>query len=122
MVIPASGPNTGTFDASGDAGASGLVCQHGTVSDLVTIDREAFASGQLLDFTVPKEFTCDDGSGTFVVELVIHFDPVAKTETFTWRVLRGTAAYVRLQGAGTGSTVSSGPSRIQNTYAGTLVP
>jgi hypothetical protein len=122
MIIPARGPNTGTFDASGDAGASGLICQHGIVSDLVTIDREAFASGQLLDFTVPKRFTCDDGSGTFVVELVIHIDPVLKTETFTWRVLRGTAAYVRLQGAGTGSTMNSDPSLVQNTYTGTLVP
>lgn len=122
MVIPAKGPNSGTFDASGDAAASGLICQHGTVLDLVTIDREAFASGKLLDFTVPKKFTCDDGSGTFVVELVIHIDPVVKTETFTWRVLRGTAAYVRLQGAGTGTTLSSAPSRVLNTYTGTLVP
>jgi hypothetical protein len=51
-----------------------------------------------------------DGSGTFAVELVIHIDPVTKTETFTWRVLRGTAAYARLQGAGTGTTLRSGPS------------
>jgi hypothetical protein len=122
MVIPAKGPNTGTFDARGDAAASGLICQHGIVADLVTIDREAFASGKLLDFTVPKKFTCDDGSGTFVVELVIHIDPVLKTETFTWRVQRGTAAYVRLQGAGTGTTLSSGPSQGLNTYTGALVP
>lgn len=122
MVVPAKGPNTGTFDAKGDAAASGLICQRGTVLDLVTIDREAFASGKLLDFTVPKKFTCDDGSGTFVVELVVHIDPALKTETFTWRVLRGTAAYVRLQGAGIGTTLSSGPSQALNTYTGTLVP
>jgi hypothetical protein len=121
MVIAANGPNTGTFDARGDAGAGGLICQRGTVADLVTIDRQAFASGRLLDFTVPKRFTCDDGSGTFVVELVVHIDPVLRTETFTWRVLRGTAAYIRLQGAGTGTTLSSGPSQAVNSYIGTLV-
>jgi hypothetical protein len=122
MVIPATGPNTGTFDARGGAGASGLICQHGTVEDLVTLDREALASGRLLDFTVPKEFSCDDGGGTFVVELVIHTDPLTKAETFTWRVLRGTAAYARLQGGGTGTTLSPGPSQALNTYTGTLVP
>jgi hypothetical protein len=122
MVVSVKGPNTGTFDARGDASAGGLICQHGIVADLVTIDREAYASGKLLDFTIPKKFTCDDGSGTFVIELVIHIDPVLKTETFTWRVQRGTAAYVRLQGSGTGTTLSSGPSRAVNTYTGTLVP
>lgn len=122
MVIPAKGPNTGTFDARGDAGTNGLICQHGTVADLVTIDGEAFATGKLLDFTVPKKFTCDDGTGTFVVEIVVHIDSALKTETFTWRVLRGTAAYARLQGAGAGTTLSSGPSRVVNTYTGTLVP
>jgi hypothetical protein len=75
-----------------------------------------------LDFTIPKKFACDDGSGTFVVELVIHIDPVTKAETFTWRVRWGTAAYVRLQGAGTGTTLRSGPSQALNTYAGTFVP
>jgi hypothetical protein len=121
MVISATGPNTGTFDARGEASTSGIICRHGAVADLVVIDREAFASGKLLDFTVPKEFTCDDGSGTFVAELVIHIDPVLGSETFAWRVLRGTAAYERLQGAGTGRTLDSGPGQVLNTYTGALV-
>jgi len=66
--------------------------------------------------------TALDGTGTFVVERAIHLDPVTKAETFTWRVLRRTAAYVRLQGAGTGTTLGSGPSQALNPYAGTLVP
>jgi hypothetical protein len=121
MVISETEPNSGTFDAGGDAGASGRICPHGTVVDLVEIDREAFASGTLLDFTVPKEFTCDDGSGTFVVEVAIHIDAVLGTESFTWRVLRGTGAYARLQGAGRGATRSSGAGQVLNTYTGSLV-
>jgi hypothetical protein len=121
MVISATGPNTGTFDVRGEAGASGRICRHGTVADLVVIDRGAFASGKLLDFTVPKEFTCDDDSGAFVMELVIHIDPILKSESFTWRVLRGTETYVRLQGAGSGITRDAGPGQVLNTYTGSLV-
>ena len=122
MVISATEPNSGTFDARGDARASGLICDHGTVADLVEIDRKAFASGKLIDFVIPKEFTCNDDSGTFVMKVSIHIDPASKAESFTWRILRGTAAYVRLQGAGTGTTLSSGPSQVLNAYTGTLVP
>jgi hypothetical protein len=121
MVISDTEPNSGTFDALGEAVASGLICGHGTVVDLVEIDRAAFASGRLLDFTIPKEFTCDDGSGTFVVDVAIHIDRITRSESFTWRVLRGTGAYGRLQGAGSGTTLDSGPGQVVNTYAGSLV-
>jgi hypothetical protein len=121
MVISDTEPNSGTFDALGEAAASGLICRHGTVVDLVEIDRAAFASGKLLDFTIPKEFTCDDGSGTFVVDVAIHIDRTTRSESFTWRVLRGTGVYGRLQGAGGGTTLDSGPGQVVNTYAGSLV-
>jgi hypothetical protein len=121
MVISVPGPNSGTFDVTAPADASGLVCPHGTVVDLVAIDAEAFANGQLLDFTIPKEFTCDDASGTFVVELQINIEPVSRAESFTWRVLRGTGAYTHLQGAGNGTTVSAGSSQAVNTLTGSLV-
>jgi hypothetical protein len=121
VVISATEPNSGTFDARGDAAVGGLICDHGTVADLVEIDREAFASGKLLDFVIPKEFTCDDGSGTFVLDVAIHIDSISRAESFTWRVLRGTGAYARLQGAGTGTTSSSGAAKVVNTYAGSLL-
>lgn len=121
MVISQTEPNSGTFDVVGEAGTSGLICRHGTVADLVEIDRAAFASGKLVDFTVPKEFTCDDDSGTFVVDVAIHIDPVTRSESFTWRVLRGTGSYARLQGAGSGTTLDSGPGQVVNTFTGTLV-
>jgi hypothetical protein len=121
VVISATEPNSGTFDARGDAVIGGLICDHGTVADLVEIDREAFASGKLLDFVIPKEFTCDDDSGTFVLEVAIHIDSISRAESFTWRVLRGTGAYARLQGAGTGTTLSSGADKVVNTYAGSLL-
>jgi hypothetical protein len=121
MVISDTEPNSGTFDALGEAATSGLICRHGTVVDLVEIDRAKFASGKLLDFTVPKEFTCDDGSGTFVVDVAIHIDRTTRSESFTWRVVRGTGAYGRLRGDGSGTTLDSGPGRVVNTYAGSLV-
>ena len=121
MVISVPGPNSGTFDVTAPADGSSSVCPHGTVVDLVAIDSEAFANGELLDFAVPKQFSCDDASGTFVVELQIHIEPVSHAESFTWRVLRGTGAYAHLQGAGDGTTVSAGAGQVVNTLSGSLV-
>jgi hypothetical protein len=121
MVIRVPGPNSGTFDVTAPADTSGLICPHGTVMDLVAIDAEAFENGELLDFVVPKEFRCDDASGTFVVELQIHIEPASRAESFTWRVLRGTGAYAHLQGAGDGTTVSTGSGQAVNTLRGSLV-
>lgn len=121
MVISVPGPNSGTFDVTAPADGSGIVCPHGAVVDLVAIDAEAFGNGELVDFTVPKQFSCDDASGTFVVELEIHIEPVSRAESFTWRILRGTGAYSHLQGAGDGTTVSAGSNQVVNTLSGSIV-
>ncbi len=120
IVDRADGPNTGTFNATGQAVEMGLVCQHGTVVDLEVVDSGAIGRGSLTDFTVPKQFSCDDGSGSFVLELRVHVETPG-IESLQWQILRGTGAYADLQGAGTGTTTSPGPSQAINTLTGSLL-
>jgi len=115
-----SGANTGTFESSGAATEGGLVCPGGVVTDLVEIDSGAVGRGELVDFTVPKEFACDDGSGTIAVTVEIHVDLEGGTESFSWVIDGGTGAYERLRGEGYGSTRSPATDRYLNTYWGSL--
>ena len=119
----AGGPPTGTFTASGSALDGGLICPSGTTLDT----RNQLAggqSGQKLQFLVLKEFTCDDGSGTFLVKMQVHID-FATGETFTWVVLSGTGDYGHLSGSGQGATVSlpsdSDGDHNQNAFTGFLI-
>lgn len=111
--------NTGTFTATGEAAASGLICSSGSVIDLDLV-RVAADQGRI---SVRKVFSCDDGSGTFTVKLQVHQDFDAQTESFRWVVLSGTGAYDRLRGAGSGTTeaadLGSGP--VTNVYMGFLI-
>ena len=115
-----SGANTGTFESTGPATEGGLVCPSGVVTDLVEIDSGAVGRGELVDFTVPKEFACDDGSGTIAVTVEIHVDLEGGTESFSWVIDGGTGAYERLRGEGYGSTRSPATDRYLNTYWGSL--
>jgi hypothetical protein len=90
------------------------------VTDLVEIDSEAIGRGELVDFTVPKQFACDDGSGTFAVTLEIHVDLESGTESFSWAIVGGTDAYEGLRGEGYGSTQSPATDRFLNTYWGSV--
>lgn len=116
-------PTFGTFTASGSAVDSHLMCPIGTTVDT----RNTFAGGQSghkLQILVLKEFTCADGSGTFVIKMQVHIDS-ATGETFTWVVLGGTGDYGHLQGSGPGTTVDlptdSDGGHNQNTYSGFLI-
>jgi hypothetical protein len=119
----AGDPTTGTFTAVGSAVDSGLICPSGTTVDT----RNGFAGGQSgrkLQILVIKEFTCEDGSGTFLIKMQVHID-FATGETFTWVVLSGTGEYGHLQGSGQGVTASlpddpAGVGHNQNTYSGFL--
>ena len=121
LIIDApSGANTGSFAASGAAREGGLVCPSGAVTDLVEIDSGAIARGELVDFAVPKQFACDDGSGTIAVTLEIHIDLESRTESFSWVIEGGTGAYELLRGQGYGSTRSTATDTFLNTYWGSL--
>ena len=114
------GANTGTFESSGAATEGGLMCPRGVVTDLVEIDSGAVGRGELVDFRVPKQFVCDDGSGTIAVTVEIHVDLESGTESFSWVIDGGTGAYERLRGDGYGSTRSPATDRHLNTYWGSL--
>lgn len=103
ITSPMAYDSTGTFEASGEAVASGIICASGTVEDWWASylgDR----SGLVQQNMVLKQFVCDDDSGTFMVRLQNHLDLVAQTNWFSWEILSGTDTYQGLHGRGVGST------------------
>jgi len=119
VIFNPDGPNYGDFVTSGAATDSGLICPSGTFVD-IGLRFGGFQSDRgTVQVQVVKEFTCDDGSGTFVVKLQIQANFDTGIESFTWTVLDGTGDYASLRGAGTGSTVPTQVGNI-NTYVGFL--
>jgi hypothetical protein len=115
------GPNYGDFVASGDAVDRGVICASGTFVD-TGIRFAGFQSDRgTVQLLVLKEFTCDDGTGTFVVKLQIQANFETGIESFTWVVLSGTGDYASLHGSGSGSTVPNAPIGNINTYQGFLL-
>ena len=115
------GPNYGDFDASGTAVDSGLICASGTFVD-TGIRFAGYQSDRgIVQLLVVKEFTCDDGTGTFTVKLQIQANFDTGIESFTWVVLGGTGEYGSLHGSGSGSTVPNAPIGNVNTYEGFLL-
>lgn len=97
-IPPEGGPTSGPFTASGPAVDDGLICSSGD-----TIDVFGKASGFSpagVNFQLVKSFTCDDGSGEFLVKLQVRID--AKGDNFNWVIVGGTGAYEDLHGAGSG--------------------
>jgi len=115
------GPNYGDFGASGNAVDSGVICASGTFVD-TGIRFAGYQSDRgIVQLQVVKEFTCDDGTGTFVVKLQIQANFDTGIESFTWVVLGGTGDYGSLRGSGGGSTVPNAPIGNINTYEGFLL-
>jgi len=93
-VITAS-PEGGTFTTSG----AGL-CPSGTTSDQVFgTPHQPKTHANFHDL---KTFTCADGSGTFTANVQAHLRFDSPTDSFTWNILRGTGAYTKLHGSGSG--------------------
>ncbi|TAK00152.1 MAG: hypothetical protein EPO36_09760 [Chloroflexota bacterium] len=120
MIDAPSGVNSGTFETAGAANEGGLVCSSGVVTDLIEIDSGAIGRGELVDFTVPKQFVCDDGSGTFAATVEFHVYLEQGTESFTWVITGGTGAYAGLRGEGYGGTQSPATDQFLNTYWGSV--
>ena len=115
------GPNYGDFDATGNAVDSDVICPSGTFVDIGLRFAGYQSNRGIVQLQVVKEFTCDDGTGTFVVKLQIQANFDTGIESFTWVVLGGTGAYGSLRGSGSGSTVPNAPIGNINTYIGILV-
>jgi hypothetical protein len=96
------GAFTGEFMATGPAVDSGAVCQTGVTADLYT--KAAPKTGQSpngVNLQVLKEFTCEDGSGDFLVKLQVRID-FLKWPVFNWVIVGGTGDYEDLKGNGDG--------------------
>jgi len=98
MTLPddPSGTIPGEFQARGAAVHRGLLCPSGTVLGARNGD-----GGPLFDFTVAYTFTCDDGSGTFGIDLSVRLFKPRRT-FFIWSVTDGTGDYTGLLGGGFG--------------------
>src|SRR5919108_1741484 len=111
---PDGGPASGQFTATGP------ICSAGSTVDLFVLGG-GFQSGVVGELLAVKQFTCADGSGTFLLLLRVHlvFEPTTTTNTFTWSVLSGTGAYENLHGAGTGFGVFA-PGGVLDTLTGRM--
>lgn len=117
---------SGEFTAEGPAFDSGAMCEGGTTADV--FGKVAPKMGQSpngVNMQIVKEFTCDDGSGSFFVKLQVHIDYRA-WPTFNWVVKGGTGDYVKLKGTGGGFAafpifdVGPDPIGVYDVYSGKL--
>jgi hypothetical protein len=93
-------PSHGPFVAIGPAVDQGLMCGEGDTVDL-SVKPAGEASSVGFSLQVLKQFTCADGSGSFVVKLQVRID-FDRGGSASWKVMSGTGAYERLHGAGDG--------------------
>ena len=119
----------GPFTATGDAVTEGVICDTGEQEDVSAV-AVGFQNNKRVNLQVVKEFTCDDGSGSFMMKLQIKIvfpsekNP-AGSNTFNWVITGGTGAYEDLHGTGKGTGIdifegSPPPIGVSNTYTGKL--
>jgi hypothetical protein len=90
-------PYAGPFTASGSAVDEGLICAAGNTVN-VRLSNTGWQSWRAYSFHVWKEFTCADGSGTFIVKLEGRWE--GEGGSGTWMILKGTGEYANLHGTG----------------------
>ena len=96
---PADG-STGTFTASGP-----LMCASGSTEyELIELSGP-IKNPNGINFRIRKEFTCDDGSGTFLLKAQGR-NVFAGGITFNWVILSGTGAFEDLHGTGSGTAIN----------------
>ena len=106
-------PPSGVFTSDGS-----VVCPTGTTSNLTF--GSGFQSDRGVIFHVRKTITCDDGSGTFTLQLQARAGFNVGDQTFgPWVVLSGTGDYVDLRGRGT-VTGTQSPGAVSDVYVGWL--
>ena len=94
-VVEQFEPESGVFTSDGS-----VVCASGTTSN--NTFGSGFQSDRGVIFHVRKTITCDDGTGTFILQLQARLGFNVGDMTFgPWVVLSGTGRYENLHGAGT---------------------
>jgi hypothetical protein len=99
VTLPGTPFGVGTFAATGPAAGGVVICDEGLTEDLL-FDVKSVEGGQGIKVRLDREFTCDDGSGTFImrVKARILFDP--REVSGRWKILSGTGDYENLRGSG----------------------
>jgi hypothetical protein len=110
-------PSYGPFVATGPAVDAGLVCGEGDTLDIGV--KVAGAPGRLI-LQVLKQFTCSDGSGSFVLKFQLRVDDRLGRASSSWNVESGTGAYGSLQGTGTAYGLPVDDSTAHDELFGTL--
>lgn len=80
-----------TFTTSG-----GPLCPSGITLD----EARVVGEGAAITFHVDRTLVCDDGSGTFTVQIQAVVHPCNGTNKGAWVIQDGTGAYEQLHGAG----------------------
>ena len=107
----------GTFATSPGSG----LCATGTTSDsnIGQLSITGGQSGRHVIFHDQKTFTCDDGSGTFTMDLQVMLVVGNPTDSFSWRIVSGTGAYTNLHGTGSGVGLEL-ENGVDDTYTGSV--
>ena len=112
-VVEQFEPESGVFASDGS-----VVCASGTTSN--NTFGSGFQSDRGVIFHVRKTITCDDGSGTFILQLQARAGFNVGDVTFgPWVVLSGTGDYANLHGSGT-VTGTALPGGVSDLYVGRL--
>ena len=109
----------GPFVASGAAVDAGLMCDVGEAEGVLVTQPRAHKKSTT--FKIDYTFTCDDGSGTFVVRLNVRLFETGDT-TARWRITDGSNTYVDLKGNGRLVGIPNDPpdGMILDVYTGTV--
>jgi len=112
-VVEQFDPPGGTFTSDGS-----VVCASGTTSNQTF--ETGFQSDRGVIFHVRKTIDCDDGSGTFTLQLQARAGFNVGDMTYgPWSVLGGTGDYTGLRGRGT-VTGTFSPGGVIDLYEGWL--
>ncbi|MBI4673576.1 MAG: hypothetical protein HY741_18140 [Chloroflexi bacterium] len=89
----------GPFNASGPSVDAGLICSRGEMRDIMG-QASGYHSGSRINFHIRKLFTCEDGSGSFTLNLQVRLKFFPFSDVGDWNVLEGTKGYAKLHGSG----------------------
>lgn len=117
-IIPTTIPGGGgPFVATGPAVDAGVMCPSGTT---INTALTTSGSGTVVNLGVEKLFTCDNGSGTFIVKMRVRLDTETGFTFARWNAKRGTGDYANLHGSGELAGTPTGPGTIEDFYFGKL--
>ena len=107
----------GTFTIWGDPVNRGVICARGEVFDLEYINLSPDPE-VLTDMNVRKRFECQNGSGSFEMDLDV--DVAENTTAGTWVITGGEGNYLNLSGSGTVEGTYLDEDLVADSYEGTV--